>query len=404
MAEILLNPEIKTPRIAAIATDPPVKDGVLAWGLSPVNKCFFKALDPYLGIIFCSNARLEDIEPQLQKKCILINRPFIFKSIRKIARMLFGGSMCNKGFRFILPKLVRQLKEAKVQWVFSPCDSNPFELERAILLAQGSQLPLAVYLVDDFIEGSRLVNIKDQCQSAMRDLPHWIGCANKVFVISEGFRERIKALYGIDATVLPLVYDLDNPSKIKSDSSKYNQIIFVGNMSHFYADGVKALATILDELNKTRDVPLVLRVTLSDISFVRNKIGNFKCIQCAPCQRLDELKAEIASSLMAFVPYSFDVQYKIMTETSFPSKILPCLAAARHVLVYGPEYSSLVRYFREHEIGEILSQDDLGLLRESVLAQVKSKTDNSEKYRQVLREVHDPKKVMERFLAVLQES
>jgi len=403
MPKDILNQQRKTPCIAVITDDAPISEGILAKSMCYINAHLFKALDAHLGVIFATNAHSNDIEPDLLNKTVLINSPFIFKIFRKLARLLLGRRMCNAGFRLILPILVRKLKDVKAEWIFCPCGSNPFDLERGMLLARASQLPLAIFLVDDFIEGSKLAGLKEHLICATKDVPEWIRGADKVFVISEGFRERIKALYDKDATVLPFACDFEETIENKNLMPKDNQIIFVGNLSHFYIDGIKAMAKLLDELNQTRQIPFVLRLTLPDIRLVKKMVGDFKCIQCVPCQSWDNLNAEIAASLMAFVPYSFDPEYRVMTATSFPSKILSCLVAARYVLVYGPEESSSVRYFRQHGLPEVLSKDDAGALRDIVLQQINSKLDYSEKYRQVLRGVHDSKKVAQELLAGIEE-
>jgi hypothetical protein len=328
----------------------------------------------------------------------------IFKIIRKVARVFFGSRMRNLGFRFILPVLVRKVRKANAQWIFCPCDPNPFDLEQAVLLARACKLPLAVYLVDDFVECSRFTGNKEYLHVALRDVPGWIRSADKVFVISEGFRARVKELYGKDSTVLSLPFDLGGAVDEKRPVEKEHQIIFVGNLTHFYFDGIKAMAAMLDELNQTREVPLVLRLTLPNIDYVKKVVGDFKCIRCVPCQGLDDLRAEIAGSLMAFVPYSFDPQYKVMVQTSFPSKILSCLAASRYVLVYGPEDSSSVRYCRQHGLSEVIDKDDVGALRDAVLRQLSMKADHGEKYREVIQKEHASDKIAGKFLAGLNEN
>lgn len=390
-------------RVAVIASDAPVSEDALAAGLCHVNTRLFKALNSALSIVFVSNARLCDIDPELRGKSVVINSPFIFKVFRKVLTSLFGRRMQNVGFRLILPQLVSQLRKSGANWIFCPCGLNPFDLERAFLLAKASKLPLAVYLVDDFLSGNILLGHKERLQAARNDVAEWIRGVDKVFVISDGFRMRIKELYGKDSIVLPLPYNVKEKQSATS-VVREEQIIFVGHLSHFYIDGLRLLAAFLDDLNSQRERPVMLRLTLPHLDLARKMVGNFKCIQCASCDGLDALHHEIGRSLLAFVPYSFDLKYRVMTQTSFPSKLLLCLAAASNVLVYGPEDSTAARYFCEHDLQTVFCKDDPAAFRDLAARLIMERKDHNERYRAVLQAVHASDKVADKIVSNLRIS
>ncbi|MGA8430733.1 MAG: glycosyltransferase [Candidatus Sulfotelmatobacter sp.] len=57
-----------------------------------------------------------------------------------------------------------------------------------------------------------------------------------------------------------------------------------------------------------------------------------------------------------FLPYSFSEPARDAVETAFPSKTADYLAAGKPILIFGPEYSSLVRYASEQGFAEIVNQ------------------------------------------------
>jgi len=69
-----------------------------------------------------------------------------------------------------------------------------------------------------------------------------------------------------------------------------------------------------------------------------------------------ELPRILSSADILFLPYSFSQIAQKAVETAFPSKIADYLAAGRPILVFGPKYSSLVRYAREQSFAEIVDE------------------------------------------------
>jgi glycosyltransferase involved in cell wall biosynthesis len=69
-----------------------------------------------------------------------------------------------------------------------------------------------------------------------------------------------------------------------------------------------------------------------------------------------ELPSVLSSADILFLPYSFLESSRKAVETAFPSKTADYLAAGKPVLVFGPKYSSLVRYASEQGFAEIVDE------------------------------------------------
>src|SRR5262249_1031600 len=59
-----------------------------------------------------------------------------------------------------------------------------------------------------------------------------------------------------------------------------------------------------------------------------------------------DLPKVLSTADILFLPYSFSPIARSAVETAFPSKIADYLASGKPILVFGPGYSSLVRYAR----------------------------------------------------------
>jgi hypothetical protein len=91
---------------------------------------------------------------------------------------------------------------------------------------------------------------------------------------------------------------------------------------------------------------------------------------------------------MCFAPYSFQENSKVMVSTSFPCKMMDYLAASKFILVYGPKYSSSVQYFKEHGLSQVLFEEDLEALQNTIMNQINTPIDYSKTYQKVLRTNH----------------
>ncbi|WP_157197170.1 glycosyltransferase family protein [Methanosarcina lacustris] len=324
------------------------------------------------------------------------------KPIGSVFSNIFGEEL---EFKLRLSRSIKKIKNSGANWVFCPCGVNPYSLSRGLRIAQACNLPIAAYLVDDFLSGSELSGDTTALHVAQKDIPKWLEEVDQIFVISEGLRSRIQSLYNLDSVVLPLPYDLvsetgfqENDSKLGTDEK---QIIYVGNLSHFYIEGLKQIAQIIDEINNNIGSNIKLRFTLPNMNEIKSLIGNYDCIKCSPCIDNRDLQQEIHSSILCFAPYSFQEKYKIMVSTSFPSKLLDYLSAARLILVLGPDYASSVIYFKKNRLKTCLTKQDPEMIRAIIIQQLNENTDYSNAYREVLQKNHNPREVALQVISTL---
>jgi len=374
------------PKLGIICDDPPVNETVIAHGMCRVNARLIRALSHSITQVatatYSNGYRYQDLIPDIQDRYISTEFPRLLQ--KGLGRFLPQIRNRSIAFHFKLSYLVKQLHQTETDWVFCPCGANPTSLERGVKLAQASNLPLALYLVDDFLESAILSGNQHNLQLAQQQVPQWLEKTEKVFVISPGLRQLLLDRYGIDSVVLPLPYEL--PPAPPAIPSLTDQIIFVGSLSHFYIEGLKQLAALLDQFHQETGTFIALRLTTSNSNHAKKVIGNFHCLRCQPCHTPTELYQEIASSLFCFAPYSFEKKYEAMVRTSFPSKMMDYLAASSLIVVYAPAYSSSAQYFNQHNLP--LWIDNQAALHEVIIEQLQQRQHYGTSYREVVQRYH----------------
>lgn len=162
--------------------------------------------------------------------------------------------------------------------------------------------------------------------------------ARHVFAITDELAGLLHRQFGITATTLKLAFE---PRPAPRPPRK-DQIFFLGSINFLY---LSALQTLLETVSRLRaQTGRNITVHFTQVApAALAPLPDF--VQAAPIADADVLAGEIAASLFAFLPYSFEPELRTMVETSFPSKSMEYLAYARSIVVYAPGYSNSARFF-----------------------------------------------------------
>jgi|SaaInl8_200m_RNA_FD_contig_31_1511664_length_4039_multi_11_in_0_out_0_4 hypothetical protein len=354
-------------KIAIYTDDAPISEDKLASGMNRVNTRLFNAIKENITIIATSSQHVDFTEDDLDKK--LLNKIVHFKEnklfskiLRKISNLLTEYFTFDLDVRFLLHKynIINSIIASGSTVLFVPLGSNIRAYKRAIYISDKTKLPLVVYIVDDFLDAAILSNDKYGKIICQQNLRKFLHRTNKIFVISEGMQEYLMKNYNINSIVLNLPFK----KKYIVTEKTVKQVLFLGSLSHFYEDGLIELLEVLTEYNKTIKDDIILRLTSDKLP---HKLEKYKSIvKYSRIQGDENLAIEINKSLFCFIPYSFANKYHNMVATSFPSKTLECLSYAKHVVVYGPYYSSVVKYFKKNSLQTYIDVNNKKTLEEFI--------------------------------------
>ncbi|MBQ0929184.1 hypothetical protein [Ideonella alba] len=256
------------------------------------------------------------------------------------------------------------------KYIIGVIGANTQSLIRANEFAKRQSATLLCYFVDEIDHPKASTSNRRSESNSLLDSLGVERRSIKGFSITQELAALLKSRHGFETTALPLPYIISEPEreKISQQRTRADQLIYIGALNFLYKS---SLATIVNELlkyNINRTCPTKLRLTVTrDIA--ERQLGPLPdWVICEPIPERIRMLEEIAKSRAALMPCSFDAESASMVSTSFPSKFLDYLAAARDIYVLAPSYSSIAKYLKslpeigvEHEpssISSFLSKSD----------------------------------------------
>lgn len=391
-------------KIAIYSDDAPISEELLAAGLSRINVRLFKALSENISTIMVSyESRYftkNDLAADLSSKIVFMKMNYFFvKTIKKLTISLekLTGKYIDILFTLFLSKILNTIRDSNSDWLFIPLGANIRAYRRAIEISRKSQLPLAVFIGDEFKNYAILSKNKNSINMCEKYLNQWLRETSKIFVISQGMKTFLFNEYGVESVVLNLPYE----KKYDVNSlNRSNAVFFLGNASHFYHDGLVEMIDVIYAYNEKFNTNIYLRFTIDILPDIF-KQHHMKYIKYGKIDTDYNSSKEISEALFCYVPTSFDEKYKVMVSTSFPSKLMECLAFAKDILVYGPKYSSSLNYFEENKLNSCISIRDKKELYDFLDKKYLKNDNYSKEYNEILEKNHNLKNLKNNVLKSL---
>jgi hypothetical protein len=376
------------------AEAPPLCENVVTHGLnraaSPMLRAIRDAIDVIALFPYNRHFRVAMLDPALAPLCT--TPPRAISLLRAALRRL---GRAGRAAEALLAEAIAapQAAGSDASQIFCLEGSDPEVLPRIARIAARARKPFSVYVVDDFLIPMRLEGEPDCALAAAtaraRDC---LQQARHVFAISDGLGALFEKNFGVQTVTLPLVFEPGPPYR----EPVKNQVIFVGSVNFLYATALRELIAAVGELRIETGTDLTIRFTSPSASSL-GALPHF--VHVAPLDSAESLAREIAASLFAFLPYSFEPQVADMVRTSFPSKLMEYLAYARSILVFAPEYASSSDYFRNHALPELVHDDRA--LRQAIARHLRESPQHSDAYRRQLSHIHSPDAARRTILSTL---
>ena len=186
--------------------------------------------------------------------------------------------------------------------------------------------------------------------------------ASHVYAISPEMQSRLKSEYGVDSELQRPATEAgcsDDTVAKRAPSSHSPVILYAGAITEAVEDTLKLLAEILvtGKLQSCglESARLCLYTQLSPEK-IRDWGWDHPSISVQGWVPQKELQCVLRSADILFLPFSFSERARYAVESAFPSKTADYLAAGQPILVFGPPYSSLVRYAAEQGFAEIVDE------------------------------------------------
>ena len=392
-------------KICFITDAPPLADN--AHGNHGIAKVFIKSLGDKLGLILTRKFRRYFTKESITKACpptpIILYPDASHLGLRRYFPSL-ASFLDQILFGLWLPFFYLSMRRYRIERIFILCGADAWFLftVRMILM---TRIPVDIYLVDDMeafsMTPSGSISPKLVKSMLSRVLHH---CAN-VFAISQGFADYLSGTYSVHVKWLPIPSTESPPAVLQTNLPKTtnNNIVFIGALNHLYVDSLRDLYAAICEINNNRDDTNHIYFEIigyGDPEPFLNSLPNRNYVINYLRLSDEERASHLSRSLACVLPYSFNHVERQMVSTSFSCKILEYYTSGRPILVYGPEYASIPRFFKDEGLPFCVT--NRGLLNETLCKlEVCNVKEVKEAYFRVWEKYHSPS-ALTKFLNIIQ--
>jgi glycosyltransferase involved in cell wall biosynthesis len=227
----------------------------------------------------------------------------------------------------------------------------------AFAAAQLTRTPYIAFVHDDYVSDRRSI-WKGALYLATRTVARH---AAHIYAVSPAMQEKLRFEFAVQSEVqLPATKahfkDSTNTNEKDNDSLL---IVYAGSITNAVEDSVRML------------VEIIMNGTLREYGIPSAKIQLFTSlrpdqvrawgwdhpdVRLCPWISQTEIPKALSQADILFLPFSFRSDLRHAIEASFPSKTADYVASGRPILVFGPKYSSLVRYATEEGFAEVVDE------------------------------------------------
>ena len=235
-------------------------------------------------------------------------------------------------------------------------------LPAAYLASRLARVPLYVYMIDDYSSqwDSKFVRFL-----ARHIEPRALKAAAGVITISEFLRDTLRRRHGVEATVIHTPCDLSAYEETSAPARRDGEtrIVFTGAVSEAQLD---ALVNLAGALNLLARPDTRLHLYTAQVASDWEPRGLRGPVVFHPHQSIFDIPRIQMDADLLFLPLAFDSPYPEHIRTAVPSKTGEYLASGRPILVHAPRDTFIVWYFRQHDCGLVVDENDPALLAQAV--------------------------------------
>jgi len=243
------------------------------------------------------------------------------------------------------------------------CTGEVTLLPAAYRASQSLRVPFYAYIFDDY--SYREWEDPAAAFWARRFEPRLMKNAAKVIVPNEMLGDDLRKRYGIEPVVIHNSFDI-SPYEVNGRPRPDNEevkIVYTGEIYEAHFDAFRNMIEALKAMNRP-DVKLHIYTNRSAEDL--DKLGISGPVVHHPGRPVTEVPNIQMNADMLFLPLAFDSPYPHLVRTSSTTKLGEYLAARRPVLVHAPKDSFVSWYFRTHQCGVVVDQNDPSRLAEGI--------------------------------------
>ncbi|HZH92026.1 MAG TPA: glycosyltransferase [Pyrinomonadaceae bacterium] len=243
------------------------------------------------------------------------------------------------------------------------CSGELLDLPAGYLASRLVGVPFYAYIFDYY--SYQHLNPVDRF-FATRFEPFVLKGAAGVIVPNEVLRDELRARYGVDSTVIHNPCDIEPYESLPAYEPAGDgevRIAYTGAVYDAHYDAFRNLVAAINLLGRP-NVKLHL-YSASPVDWEGEGISGPAVVHHGH-QELSAMPGIQRQADILFLPLALRSPYPVLVKTSATSKMGEYLAARQPILVHAPKGSFLSVYFRRHDCGVVVDEDDPSQLAEGI--------------------------------------
>jgi glycosyltransferase involved in cell wall biosynthesis len=237
------------------------------------------------------------------------------------------------------------------------CTGDVTILPGGYLASRAASVPFYAYLFDHY--SYREWDDPVKAFWARRFEPFIMKGAAGLIAPNEILRDDLRERFGVEAAVIHNSFDIspyetNAPVDVSKHSDEVN-IVYTGAVYEAHFGAFRNLMAAIRKLDHLR-VSVHLYTNQPEETLQRENVRG--PIVLHQQQAMTEMPRVQMEADILFLPLAFDSPYPDLVKTSATTKLGEYLAARRPVLVHAPRDSFISWYFRKHECGVVVDEDD----------------------------------------------
>jgi len=282
----------------------------------------------------------------------------------------YGLSFVRESVNFVLgvrarARRIAEIVESEKCKAIVACSGDLEDLPSAWLASRRARVPFYAYYFDYY---SHQFVAPEKRMLARLVEPRFIHRAAGIITTNEILTDDLRSRYGVDSTVLHLPCDLDEYERLVSgcaeDDAKNDEvsIVYTGAIYDAHFDAFRNLLRAIEIVK--RKITVHIYAAQDPRELAANGIDgpvvlhNHRPNSEMPCV---QRRADIL-----FLALAFNSPYPAIVRTAAPSKLAEYLASGRPILCHAPHDSFISWYFRKHECGVVVDEDDPARLAKGI--------------------------------------
>jgi glycosyltransferase involved in cell wall biosynthesis len=244
------------------------------------------------------------------------------------------------------------------------CPGDFYDLPSAYLASRLTKVGFYPYMLDFYSQQS--VGFKSEASARRLEATMMRGAAG-IIVPNEFMGDELRRRYGVDSVIIRNPCEVSKYEELPSpgmiDSNGEIKIIYTGSIYAAHYDAFRNLVAAIEKLDRWS---IRLHLYTNEPPEGLEKKGIRGPVVHHGVQELSAIPNIQRAADILFLPLAFDSPFPALVRTSAPGKTGEYLAAARPILVHVPPDSFLAWYFRRHECGLVVDEDDPVKLAEAI--------------------------------------